>query len=115
MLLPDWVAEDAPVHLLPALQAVLQGGQLPLQLIKAQTAPDGTFVLDLAWAGEPPSWRSQREAVFTLIGSIAETCTYVREQPAANGREFEIVTGQLPGDGPFGEHGHTLRLRISGT
>ena len=59
-----------------------------------------------------------RAAVFALVGSFAESATYVRQRrtlAAENGDEtllFEIVTGVLD-DGAFAPHGHTVRITVT--
>src|SRR5919198_434384 len=67
MAQPDWVAEEPDAHLLP----------------------------HLGRTGAPPSRRDQREAVFALIGALAEPATYVRERSADGTAEYEVATGVL--------------------
>jgi hypothetical protein len=113
MAQPDWVAEEPDAHLLPHLRRASEHAGSRLRLVAVAVAPDGTYLVDLAWTGEPPSRRDQREAVFALIGALAEPATYVRERPCEGGVEFEVATGVLAGDGPFQSHGHTVRLRLT--
>ena len=100
MARPDWVAEDPEQHLLPHLR---QGFD-----IREWRVVDGALEVDLAWRGER-SPGAIRAAVFALIGTVAEAATLVR---AVGDDLFEVVTGQLDGDGSFAAHGHTLRLRV---
>ena len=109
----DWVAEDPQVHLLPHLRRALERADSPLRLVSAAADADGTYVVDLDWAGAPPDWLTRRQAAFALVGTIAETATYVRQRKADGRLELEVATGQLEGDGPFASHGHTLLLRLS--
>ena len=100
-----WVAEEAEAHLLPHLQAAAQS--LGIE-IRSTDSVDGAFELELARpSGSQAELRSQ---VMTLVGSIAEASTHVRQVGEI---EFEVVTGMLPGDSPvFTAHGHLLRIRF---
>jgi hypothetical protein len=54
-----------------------------------------------------------REAVYRLLGSVAETATYVRQRrEPPTGLSFEVVTGIVDGDAAFAPHGHTLSLHV---
>jgi hypothetical protein len=107
-----WIAEDPETHLLPHLVAAAERG--PARIRRAETDPDGTFVVELTWIGpSEPTRGAVRAVLFDLVGAIAETVTLVHEPPAARGRELEVLTGATDGDGGFAGHGHALRFRVS--
>lgn len=115
-----WVAEQPEAHLLPHLRRVLEGSLLELE--SAQSEPDGTYALELRWRGDPSDLRDIRAAVYALLGSIAESASYIRQRrdgatdvdgPHDGDVIFEVATGMLPPDTHFATHGHTLRLRVS--
>jgi len=106
-----WVAEEPELHLLPHLRRACE--TLPLELESAATAADGTFEVELGWTGEPGAVGKRREAVFALLGAIAETSSYVRQRNGEGGELlFEVVTGLVEADTPLAPHGHTLRIRV---
>jgi hypothetical protein len=106
-----WVAEEPELHLLPHLRPACE--TVPLELESAATAADGTFEVELRWTGEQGAVGRLREAVFALLGAIAETSTYVRQRNGEAGELlFEVVTGMLEPDTSFAPHGHTLRVRV---
>jgi hypothetical protein len=107
-----WVAEEPDVHLLPHLAAAASAtGRL--RISGATTQPSGEFVVDLEWIGDPAADRRDRRiALYTLVGTIAETVTVTREPAMSAGRELEMLTGGPLGESPFGGHGHTVRLRL---
>jgi hypothetical protein len=105
-----WVAEDADAHLLPHLRAAV--AELPLELVRADQRDDGAYVVELTWQGEPRDLRGARAAVFSLLGAVAETATYVRQR-RNDALEFEVATGIL-GDGAVAPHGHVLLVRVAG-
>ena len=108
-----WVAEEPEAHLLPHLVAAAEAG--PLRIRRAETDPDGTYVVELRWIGAgEPTRRAIRSAMFALVATVAETVTLIHEPPAARGLEVEVLTGSLDGDGPFAGHGHTIRLTVTG-
>ncbi|HSC93022.1 MAG TPA: hypothetical protein VLB86_15315 [Gaiellaceae bacterium] len=113
MAQPDWVAEEPEHHLVPHLERACAAAGSTLRL-DGWTVEDGVLVVDLSFepSREEPfgRWRARREAVFRLIGTIAEPATLVRELVAD--RDFVVVTGVLEGDSAFAPHGHTLRLRV---
>ena len=114
---PNWVAERPDIHLLPHVERACES--LPLEVAGTRTSADGTFELRLRCTQEEASTGEVRAAVFSLLGSFAETATYVRQRrvdPAdASGGAllFEIVTGFLPSDTAFVPHGHAVRISLS--
>src|ERR1700748_3405551 len=73
-----WVAEQPELHLLPHVEAWCQrDGRLAL----ARAYTDGTqaYVVDLEWQSGPDSVGAARAAVFSLLGSFAESATYVHQ------------------------------------
>lgn len=105
----EWVAEDPDAHLLPHLERAC--AELPFDLVGARTSDDGTFLVELQWRGNGRIG-GVRQAVFALLGSIAESATYVRQRRDGDTLAFEAATGVL--DGRFAPHGHTVRFEIRG-
>lgn len=107
---PEWVAEEPESHLLPHLREAAEG--LPLSLDAARTLDDGTFEVELRWTGEQAGIGQIRRAAYALVGSVAETATYVRQRRDDASATFELVTGIIGEDAHFEPHGHAVRLRI---
>jgi hypothetical protein len=107
---PGWVAEGPGEHLLPHLTAACE--QLPLEVGPTHVVDDGTYEVDLRWTREASGVGEVRAAVYALLGTFAETATYVRQRREDGVLTFEVVTGLL-GDSQFAPHGHALRLRIA--
>ena len=87
----------------------------------ARTDSSSAYVLDLFWRGAPASVGEARAAVFALIGSFAESATYVRQRRvpgggdvAAAALQFEVGTGELGSDARFGPHGHVVVINLAG-
>lgn len=105
-----WVAEDPELHLLPHIERACAASGFELRAVSGSA--DGAFDVTLHWTGDDGSIGAIREAVFALVGSFAESATYVRQRRAeGQPLQFEVATGTL-GDGTFAPHGHTLRLTI---
>jgi hypothetical protein len=104
-----WVAEEPELHLLPHIERACAASRFELR--SADAAADGALDVTLHWLGDG-GIGALRADVFALVGSFAESATYVRQR-RIEGRplQFEIATGML-GDGSFAPHGHTLRLAI---
>jgi hypothetical protein len=117
---PTWVAEQPETHLRPHVeQWCQQDGRLALQ--GASVDDDHAYVLDLEWRGESSGVDAVRAAVFSLIGSFAESATYVRQHRvpshgdvSAAGLWFEVGTGELAPDARFHPHGHALVISVAG-
>jgi hypothetical protein len=120
--LSDWVAEGPEVHLLPHLKKACERTGSSLAIESSRATDDGVFTVTLRWRGAA-SPEAVRGAIFTLVGSVAETATYVRQRRtrpnvAADGADpepiatFDVVTGVLSGDSTFGAHGHVLVLKV---
>ena len=112
MRAPDWVADDPEAHLLPHIREALARRGMPLHLVGFETAPDGELVVRLradgaGGIGGIPGPGARRAAVLAVVGSFAETTTFVEER---DGGEFVVVTGLL--EGRFAPHGHVVRLLI---
>ena len=111
---PGWVAEEPEVHLLPHLQRACQ--TLPFEIEDMSLSAEKSFDVRLRYSEHGRGVGHVRAAVFALLGSFAESATYVRQRrsgPAGNGETllFEIVTGSLD-DGAFAPHGHTVRITV---
>src|SRR5207248_11709637 len=116
---PSWVAEQPEIHLRPHIEAWCDRDQR-LALSDAYTDHRHAFILDLEWRGVPASVGEARAAVFSLIGSFAESATYVRQRHVEDGAEgctrklqFEVGTGELA-DARFHPHGHVVVLNLAG-
>ena len=108
---PLWIAEDPHLHLFPHLRRRCADAGFPLTLVSADVEDDGAYVVHLEWTGPHGDRRAAKAAVFTLIGDIAESATYVRTSDSGPG-VFEVATGVLEGDSDFAPHGHTLRFCV---
>src|SRR5262249_13837966 len=75
---PNWVAEQPELHLLPHLEEAC--GPLPLQILDARTMDDGSYQVQLRWTGEEPGIGAIRAAIFSLLGSIAEPSSFIRQR-----------------------------------
>lgn len=117
---PAWVAEQPELHLLPHVEAWCeQDGRLALT--GAYTNDADAYVLDLEWRNASGSVGAARAAVFSLIGSFAESATYVRQRRVAVGGggsamklQFEVGTGELAPDTRFEPHGHVVLINLAG-
>ena len=117
---PDWVAEQPELHLLPHVEAWC-GQDRRLVLTGTHTDDSSAYVLDLEWRSTTGSVGAIRAAVFSLIGSFAESATYVRQRRAASddggpapGLQFEVGTGELGPDARFVPHGHVVLINVVG-
>ena len=105
LALPDWIAEQPEAHLLPHLLAAAE--RLGLTVTATSLEPD-LLTVELAWPAESP--QHVRAAAFTMLASVAEAATSVRQRQVGDETAFEIATGMLDGDSEFAAHGHLLRL-----
>jgi hypothetical protein len=117
---PSWVAEEPERHLRPHVEAWCQRDHR-LALTDAFIDDRNAYVLDLQWCGASAGVGQARAAVFSLIGSFAETATYVRQRRVAShgsGSEmelqFEVGTGELAPDASFEPHGHVVVINVAG-
>jgi len=115
---PNWVAEQPEIHLLPHLERACES--LPLRILDARTAEDGSYDVRLGWIGDEPGVGAMRAAIFGLLAGIAEPASYVRQrrtetmEGSGETLSFDVVTG-IVDDTPFKPHGHTLRLVVAAT
>jgi hypothetical protein len=116
---PTWVAEEPDVHLRPHIEDWCRDDGR-LALTAASIDGEGSYVLELDWRDEPAGVGQVRAAVISLIGSFAESVTYVRQRGLGSGAgpattlEFEVGTGELAPDTRFDPHGHAVVIRVSG-
>jgi hypothetical protein len=113
----SWVAEQPDVHLRPHVEAWCEGdGRLALR--DAHTDDAHAYILELEWRGASASVGGVRAVVFSLIGSFAESVTYVRQRRIRSGRDvklqFEVGTGELAPDARFAPHGHVVMINVAG-
>ena len=79
---------------------------------------DGQFTVRVRGPGTEPGRIIRIRRPFALIGQIAETATYVRQQPTLGSPDaqrdviVEVATGIPSGEGPFATHGHLVRFRV---
>jgi hypothetical protein len=117
---PTWAAEQPEAHLGPHVeQWCQQDGRLALQ--GAWIDDHHAYVLDLEWRGDSARVGQARAAVFSLIGSFAESATYVRQYRVHSHRDvsdaslwFEVGTGELASDTRFHPHGHAVVINVAG-
>jgi hypothetical protein len=115
----DWVAEQPELHLRPHVEAWCRDDQR-LGLIRAYADDTGAYILELEWRGSPGRIAEARAAVFSLIGSFAESATYVRQRRNQDGADgthtlrFEVGTGELAPDSRFAPHGHVVVIDVTG-
>ena len=114
------MAEQPELHLLPHIEAWCQQDRR-LAWTGADTDGKHAYVLDLEWRGEFSSVGEARAAVFSLIGSFAESATYVRQRRVAGDGgssamqlQFEVGTGELAPDAGFEPHGHVVLINVTG-
>jgi hypothetical protein len=113
MTAPDWVAEQPEVHLSPHLRGWLEHHDV-FELESASVDAAGEYVLELSWQGRLGDLRGVRAAAFELLGSVAETATYVRQHRVGDRVLFEAATGMGGSDSPFAPHGHVIVLDVRG-
>ena len=113
MTLPGWVAEEPELHLSPHLRVWLEHHD-EFTLDAVQVDEDGAYLMDLTWQGRLGDLAGLRAAVYSLIGSVAETASYVRQRRGEGLITYEVATGIVGADAHFATHGHVLFLRISG-
>src|SRR5207244_10175270 len=75
---PTWVAEQPETHLLPHLARACQ--ELPFRIVDARTSEDGAYDVRLAWMGDEAGVGVVRASIFSLLGSIAESSSYIRQR-----------------------------------
>jgi hypothetical protein len=108
---PLWVTEEPDAHLLPHVARLCEDDEVPLELVEARVDDDGTLVVDCRLEG---GWNAATATAyaFALLGTFAETGTYVDKREKADSVELDVVTGVVPDDGHFATHGHTVLLRV---
>jgi len=110
---PAWVAEEPEAHLLPHLEAWCErDGRLALSGSHGDDA--GAFIVECEWRGGPAGVGQARAAAFALIGSFAESATYVRQRRVEGRLRFEVGTGELAPDTRFAPHGHVVVIDVAG-
>jgi hypothetical protein len=115
-----WVAEQPEIHLRPHIETWCQRDRR-LALIDDHTDDTGAYILELEWGGAIGSVGEARAAVFSLIGSFAESATYVRQRRVSDHGDgsttklrFEAGTGELAPDARFAPHGHVVVINVAG-
>jgi hypothetical protein len=113
MTLPGWVAEEPELHLSPHLRVWLEHHD-ELTLDGVHVDEDGAYLMDLTWEGRLGDLAGLRAAAYSLIGSVAETASYVRQRRGDGLVTYEVATGIVGAEAHFAPHGHVLFLRVSG-
>jgi hypothetical protein len=109
---PDWVAEDPEAHLLVHIEDwCASDGRLAVR--DAHIDDAGAYVLDLQWRGGAAGVGRVRAASFALVGSFAETATYVRQHRDGTTLRFDVGTGEVGAGTSFAPHGHTVVLNVT--
>jgi hypothetical protein len=115
-----WVAEQPELHLRPHVEASCERDPR-LGLSGAHADDTGAYTLALEWRGARGSVGEARAAVFSLIGSFAESATYVRQRRIGGDGDhspmtlrFEVGTGELAPDSRFAPHGHVVVIDVAG-
>jgi len=108
----EWVAEDPVAHLGASIRASLDA--LGISWIGDAVSPAGVYEVDVS---HDPSLnrRALRLAAWTVIGTIAEASTHVREEHGPGSTVFHVVTGMPDDTTPFATHGHVVLLRFTPT
>lgn len=109
---PGWNTERPEDHLLPHLERACSARDSPWRLVSAQMDIDAVYQVSMTWTRSGSNLRRIRADVFALIGTIAESVTYVQQQLAGDTVRFDVCTGMCDGDGPFRPHGHLIRFII---
>ena len=109
----DWVAEDPDLHLAPHLRVWLEHHDV-FTLEGAHSDDAGAFVLQLSWQGRAGDLGGLRAAAFELLGTVAETATFVRQRRGEERVVFEVATGIVGDDAHFAPHGHVIVLDVRG-
>ena len=117
---PSWVAEEPELHLWPHVEAWCQRDER-LVLTDAFVDDRNAYVLDLQWCGASAGVGQARAAIFYLIGSFAESATYVRQRRVASDSsgsemklQFEVGTGELTPDARYDPHRHVVVINVAG-
>lgn len=106
-----WIAEEPETHLHPHLQGACAAPGSPWTLISAEIH-GAVYEVTATWARPGASLRQLRTDAFALIGTVAESSTFIRQVLVDEDVVFEATTGMLAGDSPFAPHGHLLLLRV---
>jgi hypothetical protein len=109
----DWVAEDPDIHLSPHVRAWLEHNDV-FTLEGAHSDDAGAFILQLSWQGRAGDLGGLRAAAFELLGTVAESATYVRQRRGEDHVVFEVATGMVGEDAHFAPHGHVIVLDVRG-
>ena len=91
-----------------------------LALTATSTKDTDSYFLNFVWHGAGSVGTAQA-AAFSLIGSFAESATYVCQRRVASDGDgsasklqFEVGTGKLASDARFEPHGHVVVINLAG-
>jgi hypothetical protein len=108
-----WIAEDPDNHLLPHLRGTIDDASSPWSFLSADVHDD-VYILALEWNRPQGRLRNLRADTFALLGTIAESATYIHQRIDGETVIYDVATGMLPGDSHFAPHGHAMQIRIGG-
>jgi len=74
---------------------------------------EAVYVVSLDWAAQPPRLGRLRADLFALLGTIAESATYIHQRVLDDAVCYDVATGMLAANA-VPTHGHLVRLRIGG-
>jgi uncharacterized protein YjbI with pentapeptide repeats len=110
---PDWVAEEPNIHLQPRLQQACTSAGSPWTL-DGYLPSAAAYVVMVSWRHPGGNLHDLRADAFALLGTIAESVTFIHQTLTPTAVEYRIATGMLAEDGPFASHGHIILLRVGG-
>ena len=112
MRVDGWLTESPERHLRPKLDRWL-GRRAEWDLLASAVTEEGWWEVRARWRdGGNGSIRDLRAAAIGLVGSFAESTTFIRQTEVDGVVSFEVTTGQ-PGDpAGFAAHGHLVRLMV---
>ena len=80
-----WVAEDPDLHFWPHLDRAINAAGSRWRLVRRHVDGDGTLVVEVAHdaVSGPGVVRPLRADAFALVGTLAESATFIEESEAA--------------------------------
>lgn len=85
----------------------------PWSLLSAELHK-GVYVVVLEWGRPQAHIRDLRADAFALLGSMAESATYVHQSTEGETIIYDVATGMPASDSQFAPDGHAVQLRIGG-
>jgi hypothetical protein len=110
---PGWVTDRPEMAFLLPIQAACADAGSPWTFQEVLPSADA-YIVTVSWHHPGGNLYDLRADVFTLLGTIAESVTFVHQTQTPTAVEYRIATGTLAEDGPFASHGHIILLRVRG-